>query len=100
MASSHTAWLLALAVLSSSCGQAAIEPFDLSDVQLANQTVQARAAELNTQYLFLLDTDRLLWAFRNNAGLATPSSPYQVRSVRACHTSSSTITQRALLWFV
>eukprot|EP00197_Chlamydomonas_leiostraca_P013568 CAMPEP_0202882464 /NCGR_PEP_ID=MMETSP1391-20130828/38032_1 /ASSEMBLY_ACC=CAM_ASM_000867 /TAXON_ID=1034604 /ORGANISM="Chlamydomonas leiostraca, Strain SAG 11-49" /LENGTH=154 /DNA_ID=CAMNT_0049565321 /DNA_START=68 /DNA_END=529 /DNA_ORIENTATION=- len=53
-----------------------IQPFDLGQVTLAAQSDQARAADLNTQYLLSLDPDRLLWTFRNNAGLPAPGLPY------------------------
>lgn len=54
-----------------------IQPFELSDVRLSEKTIQARAAALNNEYLYILDPDRLLWTFRNNAKLEAPGLPYQ-----------------------
>ncbi len=58
-----------------------IEPFELSDVALGDETMQAQAAALNTAYLMdVLDPDRLLWTFRRNAGLPTQGAlPFEVR---------------------
>eukprot|EP00195_Chlamydomonas_chlamydogama_P014262 CAMPEP_0202909944 /NCGR_PEP_ID=MMETSP1392-20130828/50704_1 /ASSEMBLY_ACC=CAM_ASM_000868 /TAXON_ID=225041 /ORGANISM="Chlamydomonas chlamydogama, Strain SAG 11-48b" /LENGTH=144 /DNA_ID=CAMNT_0049599875 /DNA_START=130 /DNA_END=561 /DNA_ORIENTATION=- len=60
-----------------SSGTPRILPFELSDVKLSDTSVQARAASLNHEYLFMLDPERLLWTFRNNAGLPAPGLPYQ-----------------------
>jgi hypothetical protein len=51
--------------------------FELNDVQLADETYQARLRDLNTAYLMDgLEADRLLWVFRKNAGLPTPGVPF------------------------
>lgn len=56
---------------------ARIQPFELSDVSLGEETLQARAAALNQRYLIdVLDLDRLLWSFRTNAKLDAPGTPY------------------------
>ena len=48
-----------------------IKPFDLSDVEISPDTFQSRAAASNLQYLLQLDPDRMLYVFRQNAGLPT-----------------------------
>jgi len=53
-----------------------IEPFELSDVQLHDDTYQAKAAALNTEYLFELDPERMLLVFRRNADLPAPGVPF------------------------
>eukprot|EP00798_Chlamydomonas_sp_ICE-L_P009143 gene9143-16266_t len=52
------------------------EAFALSDVWLDDDTFQAKAANLNTEYLMRLDPDRLLWVFRENARLPAPGLPF------------------------
>jgi DUF1680 family protein len=52
----------------------ALQPFDLKDVRLGDGPCKA-AQEANRKYLHLLDLDRLLYAFRQNAGLPTPGEP-------------------------
>ena len=52
----------------------ALEPFDLRDVQLAEGPCLV-AQEANRAYLNGFELDRLLWAFRENAGLPTPGEP-------------------------
>ena len=60
-----------------------LEAFPLSAVKLRAGSQEARAAELNAKYLRMLEPDSLLWAFRNNAGLPTPGTPYlNVRTPR------------------
>lgn len=67
--------MLALATL---CN-ARIQPFPLSAVKLGEDTFQARHFSYNIKYLLeVLDPDRLLWTFRQNAGLPTPGEPYEV----------------------
>lgn len=57
--------------------QAAIEPFSLSDVRISDSSFQARHAKMNEKYLLdMLSIDRLMWVFRQNAGLPTPDAPY------------------------
>lgn len=72
------ACVVALLLAHASCVcRAAIEPFPLGDVRVADQTMQSRYAAINSKYLLdLLDPDRLLWAFRANAGLPTPGLPF------------------------
>ena len=50
--------------------------FDLADVSLDPNTFQARAAASNLDYLLQLEPDRMLYAFRNNAGLPKPGIPF------------------------
>lgn len=51
-------------------------PFSLSAIKLTAGSQEAKAAELNAEYLRMLEPDSLLWTFRNNAGLPTPGTPY------------------------
>ncbi|GAX76447.1 hypothetical protein CEUSTIGMA_g3892.t1 [Chlamydomonas eustigma] len=53
-----------------------LQAFELGDVQLDQNTFQARAAASNLEYLLQLDPDRMLYAFRNNAGLQKPGLPF------------------------
>ena len=52
----------------------ALQPFALKDVRLADGPCEA-AQEANRKYLHLLDLDRLLYTFRQNAGLPTSGEP-------------------------
>ena len=71
--------------ISISCTQAAsiktavhpkLVPFPLSAITLTAGSQEAKAAELNAEYLRMIEPDSLLWTFRNNAGLPTPGMPY------------------------
>ncbi|XP_072969563.1 uncharacterized protein [Typha angustifolia] len=48
----------------------------LHDVRLDPDSMYGQAQQTNLDYLLLLDTDRLVWNFRNQAGLPAPSQPY------------------------
>jgi DUF1680 family protein len=52
----------------------AVHPFDLQDVRLDDGPCKV-AQEANRRYLHDLDLDRLLYAFRTNAGLPAPGEP-------------------------
>lgn len=52
----------------------AVAAFDLHDVRLLDGPCKV-AQEANRRYLHALDADRLLWNFRQNAGLPTPGQP-------------------------
>ena len=49
-----------------------LEPFSLHDLELLGRTHVARATATNRRYLLSLSTDSLLYAWRQNAGLAQP----------------------------
>lgn len=67
-----------LAVAHSASALRSIEPLLFSEVSLDDDSIQAKAASLNTYYMMdMLDPDRLIWTFRNNAKLPTPNQPYQ-----------------------
>jgi DUF1680 family protein len=51
-----------------------VEPFDLADVKLLDGPFR-HAQELDRKYLLSLPTDRLLHAFRRNAGLPSAATP-------------------------
>jgi len=51
-----------------------LKPFELSQVRLLEGTCKA-AQEANRRYLHRLDSDRLLYNFRVNAGLDAPGEP-------------------------
>jgi len=51
-----------------------VQGFDLKDVRLGEGPC-GLAQEANRQYLHALDSDRLLYAFRQNAGLPAPGQP-------------------------
>ena len=73
-----------ITLFSTACGalqtiatsQQLIEPFPLNAVRLDPHSQFARAANLNTEYMMVLDPDSLLFTFRQNAGLPTPGQPY------------------------
>ena len=52
----------------------ALQPFDLQDVRLSDGPLKI-AQEADRKYLHELDFDRLLYTFRQNAGLPTPGEP-------------------------
>lgn len=73
-------WLVGSLALGSSAGAVQevvamrAEPFPLADVRLLPGPCLT-AQEANRQYLLLLNPDRLLHAFRTNAGLPAPGEP-------------------------
>lgn len=72
-----SAFFIYIALVSTTNAELVVEPFELSDVQLAENTFQYQAAASNQEYLLdLLDADRMLWVFRKNAGLPTPGVPF------------------------
>ncbi len=77
MAIAHFAVVI-LATLHSAGASRSIEPLLFSEVALDDDSIQAKAASLNTYYMMdMLDEDRLIWTFRNNAKLPAPKEPYQ-----------------------
>lgn len=69
------AWLtLAAAVAAGEVVPVKLEAFDLQNVRLLDGPCKT-AQEANRRYLHQLDEDRLLWTFRQNAGLPTPGEP-------------------------
>jgi len=48
----------------------------LHDVGLDPTSLHGEAQQTNLEYLLMLDVDRLVWSFRNTAGLDTPGEPY------------------------
>ncbi|RDX87207.1 hypothetical protein CR513_31357, partial [Mucuna pruriens] len=56
--------------------QGLLKQVSLHDVRLHEGSIHARAQQTNLEYLLMLDVDRLLWSFRNTAGLPTPGTPY------------------------
>lgn len=48
----------------------------LHDVRLDPDSIYGKAQQTNLEYLLILDVDRLVWNFRNQAGLPTPGKPY------------------------
>ncbi|OIW08658.1 hypothetical protein TanjilG_03334 [Lupinus angustifolius] len=53
-----------------------LKEVSLQDVRLQEGSIHAQAQNTNLEYLLMLDVDRLIWSFRNTAGLPTPSQPY------------------------
>ena len=54
-----------------------VEPFPLNATRLTSDSVFSDAQKLNSEYLNILDLDRLLYQFRSFAGLSTGSiQPY------------------------
>ncbi|OIW05725.1 hypothetical protein TanjilG_23511 [Lupinus angustifolius] len=53
-----------------------LKEVSLHDLRLQEGSIHAQAQKTNLEYLLMLDVDRLIWSFRNNAGLPTPSTPY------------------------
>ncbi|CAH1437986.1 unnamed protein product [Lactuca virosa] len=48
----------------------------LSDVRLDPDSIYGEAQQTNLEYLLMLDVDRLIWSFRNTAGLPTIGTHY------------------------
>ena len=61
----------------------ALQAFELQDVRLLDGPCRV-AQELNRKYLHGLDVDRLLYAFRQNAGLPSPGAPLGGWEALAC----------------
>lgn len=53
-----------------------IHPFPLSAVRLSDESLFAKAAELNRQYIMSLSVDSMLYTFRLNAGFPTPGDTF------------------------
>ncbi|GAB2250570.1 hypothetical protein Droror1_Dr00016820 [Drosera rotundifolia] len=53
-----------------------LQEMSLQDVRLDKDSMYGRAQATNTKYLLTFDVDRLVWSFRNTAGLPTPGQPY------------------------
>lgn len=53
-----------------------LQPFPLSDVELAADSDFAANQQLNHAYLLSLDVDSILFSFRTTAGLGAPGEPY------------------------
>ncbi|XP_008384528.2 uncharacterized protein [Malus domestica] len=49
----------------------------LHDVRLHPTSQHGRAQQTNLEYLLMLDSDSLIWSFRQTAGLSTPGTPYK-----------------------
>lgn len=54
----------------------ALTPFNLQSVRLSKGTAFYQAQQLNTEYLLMLDPDRLLYSFRTTSGIPTNATPY------------------------
>ncbi|KAL3689924.1 hypothetical protein R1sor_016233 [Riccia sorocarpa] len=54
----------------------ALREVPLHRVRIDPDSDEGRAQETNLRYLLMLDVDRLVWSFRQNAGLPTPGSAY------------------------
>lgn len=53
-----------------------LKQVELKDVRLEANSIHGLAQQTNLEYLLLLDVDRLVWSFRNTAGLSTPGVAY------------------------
>lgn len=53
-----------------------LKEVSLHDVRLDPTSQHGKAQQTNLEYLFMLDSDSLLWNFRKTAGLPTPGTPY------------------------
>ncbi|KAL3519224.1 hypothetical protein ACH5RR_021813 [Cinchona calisaya] len=53
-----------------------LKPVPLNDVRLDPNSDHGLAQQTNLEYLLMLEVDRLVWSFRNTAGLPTPGQPY------------------------
>ena len=82
--------LLALG-LCGALAQGDVQPFPLSAVRLAPNSILDRAASLNYEYMMSLATDDLLRTFRDTAGLPAPGQPFAgaARPCPACILSPS-----------
>lgn len=53
-----------------------LKEMSLHDVRLGLNSLHWQAQQTNLEYLLLLDVDRLVWSFRETAGLPTPGKAY------------------------
>ncbi len=70
--SMDVAWvtcLLFVPLAAGSAVQPVLEAFPLSSVRLTPGSQEALAADLNAEYLKMIDVENMLWTFRQNAGL-------------------------------
>ena len=66
------AWIFCLMLVPLAAGaavQPVLEAFPLSSVRLTPGSQEALAADMNAEYLKMIDIENMLWTFRQNAGL-------------------------------
>jgi DUF1680 family protein len=78
-----------------------LKPFEPSQIKILDEQLLA-SREANGRYLLELEPDRLLWAFRQNAGLPTPGEPYGGWEAPTCevrgHFIGHYLSGCALMW--
>lgn len=89
MGSVSLRFFLALISVASASIALAIQPFPLSDVSLDDDSIQAEALKLNTDYLMMIPTDSLMWTFRKNVGMEPPGKPLGGWENPACEVRGS-----------
>ncbi|CAA0805769.1 Putative glycosyl hydrolase of unknown function (DUF1680 [Striga hermonthica] len=57
-------------------GAGFLKEVSLHDVRLDPSSIHGVAQQTNLEYLLMLDVDRLVWSFRETAGLETRGEPY------------------------
>ena len=74
-------WIVLVSLVTLASGSAVrtvLEAFPLSAISLTPGSQEAEAAELNAEFLRMIDIESMLWTFRHNAGLqpVEGSAPY------------------------
>ncbi len=65
-------WIVLVSLVTVGAGSAVrpvLEAFPLSAISLTPGSQEAEAAELNAEFLRMIDIESMLWTFRQNAGL-------------------------------
>ncbi|KAL8125129.1 uncharacterized protein LOC141720111 isoform X1 [Apium graveolens] len=79
-----------------------LKQVELKDVRLEPNSIHGHAQQTNLEYLLLLDVDRLVWSFRNTAGLSTPGVAYGGWEAPDCelrgHFVGHYLSASALMW--
>ena len=76
-------WLLLMPLAAGSAVQPVLEAFPLSSVRLTPGSQEALAADLNAEYLRMIDIEDMLWTFRQNAGMQPVPGSQPFWGVRA-----------------
>lgn len=76
------AWMSLVSVAAGSAVQPVLDAFPLSAVVLTPGSQEADAAELNADFLRMIDIEDMLWTFRQNAGLQPVAGSHPFFGVR------------------
>ena len=87
-------WIVLVSLVTLGAGSAVrpvLEAFPLSAISLTPGSQAAEAAELNAEFLRMIDIESMLWTFRQNAGLqpVEGSAPFWGVSRACCSNACS-----------